>query len=71
MMDRQQQWDRMMALSEEGEHRGRAASKTGSVSLNKYLTSEEQQQLQEFLSALHCKTEASARQFSPNQSVFE
>ncbi len=49
MMNRQQQWQRMMALAEEGERRGRAVGITGGVHLKDYLNPEEQQELLQLL----------------------
>jgi hypothetical protein len=51
-MDKQQHRDRVTALSDEGERRARAAGVTGRVSLNEYLTPEEQKQLGESLKSL-------------------
>jgi hypothetical protein len=51
-MDKQQHRDRVTAISDEGERRARAAGVAGAVSLNQYLTPEEQQQLGESLKSL-------------------
>jgi hypothetical protein len=66
-MDRQQHYERMMALSEVGERRGRAAGQTGSVNLNQYLTSEERQNLLDSLQALNWTKGVSEPKFVANQ----
>jgi hypothetical protein len=51
-MDKPQHYDRVKTISDEGERRARAAGVMGRVSLNQYLTAEEQQQLGESLNEL-------------------
>jgi|APDOM4702015118_1054815.scaffolds.fasta_scaffold2134343_1 hypothetical protein len=52
-------------LSAEGERRARAAGVSGSVSLNEYLTPEEQQQLLQSLRALDWQKPTSLSEFTP------
>jgi hypothetical protein len=66
-MGKQQHYARMMALSEMGERRGRAAGQTGSVNLNQYLTPEERQDLLDSLRALNWTKGVSEPKFVTNQ----
>jgi hypothetical protein len=50
-MNKKQHYERMKALSAEGERRARQAGVTGSVNLNDYLSEDEQRQLSESLKA--------------------
>lgn len=68
-MHEKQHYDRMMALSEEGERRARSEGCTGPVNLNEYLTPEEQQQLRLSLSALSWQKPAPMPEFAGNQQA--